>query len=275
MFNDGGGCFAAWCALVVTMLPWCFAGLYNIFMNTVVMIEKTARGKSNRVALLGGWRVIIPLSIATISSIVMTVIGGIGTPIEMYAGNIGRAKIYWTVQCAGWTAFAGFSSIFTTRALFGFASFIEGVASNAVADAGVTHQHEMLAVAQRFRRSGWNTIFSLPIGLLLWALHAVVLPVYWYLAFLHVMNGVLTITAMWWLYSPTSQRRRLFPMCVAMTGKVESTSSPPASLTSAPHSPKSPRSLMVANKPQGGGGGGSQEKEKKPSTVDSQPSQVN
>lgn len=68
---------------------------------------------------------------------------------------------------------------------------------------------KMLEVVSRFRAAQRMALQSAPGAVVLWFLHASILPMFWYIVLFHVLNGVLPTIMVWWLLTPTPRKDRV------------------------------------------------------------------
>jgi hypothetical protein len=208
MFNNGNGCFWAWACMLTSFLPWGSISQYMVFQSTIGIVRKVSLEKKTSVVdLIGGYVMTSVFIVTMILSQTLLVICGFGTAIAIDANDIVTAQKLWIGHCAGIFFFATIGGIFTSLSLYHASIFIENIANKA----GGNQNHKddkALHVAARFRASARNSLFGLPTGSILCLLHCIFLPIFWYIAFIHCITTTGSICAVWFLYTPKSQRIR-------------------------------------------------------------------
>lgn len=214
------GCFSTWVVFCFWLWFWAISYMKLLLDGGVMVVTKVT--KRNYIDVLGGPMVVAFIVVVVTSCFTAVMIGTIGTAV--YAWNqrdIPKAMIFWSLHCVGFTCFVTSAIIYAYYLMGRFANLVESVAANAKgiqrsggdSDKGAgsgspnpTATQRVDDLVHRFR-DGRKTIFlSLPMGAGAWLVHSFVLPVFYYLVFMHLLNNVTGVLALWYIYTPVTRK---------------------------------------------------------------------
>jgi len=194
-------CFFLWSVASLLVYVW-FANVATILLEGVAgTVAKIDQGASLQVTA-GFSNVTFQLLCVPLA--LMLVIGGFGASVSRLVGNERFTLAFWQVHCVGWIFAVNLGLFFWSYVCRKAANVIERVASGVQEN---NNNNKLQATLNNFRATSRNVFLLWPAGVGLWVLHATVLPSFFYLSFVHVLNiwmsGMITLL----FFTTESQRK--------------------------------------------------------------------
>jgi len=148
--------------------------MYANFMVTMKIIARVSN--KSMISIAGGTKIVVAVSIVLVATIVLNLVGSIGTSIY-YGNDADQALVYWDITSLAVALFSILSGVQTSVMFIKFARIIENAleATNRMLDNSKS-KLELQELSKRFRASSKMLLMCLPAGAGLWVLHAFVLP---------------------------------------------------------------------------------------------------
>lgn len=224
--------FWAWALMIAVNQPWVICYYSVLFNNCVAVLYKIVPEKS-RMELAGGAKWVMVGGSCVMICLVATLVGSIGTAVAVDRADYGTAHDFWTLMCVAWAIFTAVAIAHVYQMYVGFAVAIERVVNAVEANAdGLARSGDAArAVATQFRRASLGALAALPIGCGLWAAHAAVLPMWWWIVMLHVINIINGVMLVSFANTSQSRRRRVFGLltCFSVLPNISSGANPGSS----------------------------------------------
>jgi hypothetical protein len=179
-----------------------------------------------RIEILGGRTQVYVLHGSVLLGTALILIGGVGSAAS-FPTSESLALVFWQIHCAGWVL--AVSALILTFVIQGGSMIrvVEEIRAKAPMGS-VDVNDEVTDLVMRLKRGRSLAPMVLPIGAGFWALHAFVLPLYWWLMLLHVWNNSSGCVQIWIMITNSRQQRNVlsfmtFGLVAASTGAGSST----------------------------------------------------
>ena len=207
---EPAACFSIW--VFFTLFLWLsILSFMQVLIHGAMRIVYEVTKTKKLTELLGGPFVLAAVFLITVSTFFLAIIGAVGAAIQVYKSNITSAFSFWQIHSIGWAIYVGLILSYSIFMMNQFANEVENVSRQArpnLNDSGSVVHHQVHDIVKRFRLGAIQAIASFPLGCGAWIVHSFVLPVFWYLAFLHLCNGLLATIVLWYIYTPTPRKKR-------------------------------------------------------------------
>lgn len=184
--------YAAACALLMISLS---ASSRLVLDALLAVVRTVGRQKFNLIQVAGGPVGIFLFGSTMIIAMMMIVGGAITAAVENDRGDNRALLQVWRVHCVGWAvlSFTTLSLIYTATGIC--AKIVTDIMNNAPCIAswnGVpsSKTNDLRDFITRMEKSRVLLLLLLPLGVGAWVMHAIVLPVFWWIAYLHFLNAV-------------------------------------------------------------------------------------
>ena len=208
-------CFTVWA--VVSVWIWAqTAAMLHVGFQSVLKILRDLLHQSI-IQVIGGMKVLIALGVAFWCGSLLNLIGAVGTAVSVWNNDIGLALVFWQLHCASFTfaylVIMAYMFYCFTRLIEAFNQFLKDFPQSSTSQ---DKQAEMKEMHLRFRISRMVVMANAPLATGIWIFHCFILPVFWYIALLHVlnmMNAAVGSLYVWTSYSRKLKMYRFFCGC--------------------------------------------------------------
>ena len=195
---------------------WLFLfGVLKLIMETVMRIMHQINKSRSILIIIGGIPAVLGLTFVYVFGFSLQIVSVICAGIFVLTGDISLAVVFWGISCVALSVSVLILTVTIAGSFGRFADLIEKISSDAgnVANAFEVQQGDRIhEVVKRFRRGRILIFCTSPLGFGVWLLNAFILPLFWYLAFLQLLNVVFLTFVVWYLYTTPRRRKEISKM---------------------------------------------------------------
>jgi len=197
-------CFFLWSVASFLVYVW--------WMNMVSILQEGVAGTVAKIDKEASHKITAGFNHLTFQIICFVpfmaiVIGGLGASISRVNGDEAMTLNFWRLHCVGWIVVVNIGLMFWSSVCRKAADVIEGVASKVQ---GKTDNNRLDATVKNFRKTSLYAFVLWPAGVGLWLLHLLVLPCFFYLSFMHVLNIAMSGLVTIFFFTTDTQRKTVF-----------------------------------------------------------------